>query len=292
MYLGLFQVYTWHSLHVHSLVAFILFLSIIVATIASPLQSYPPGELTRTRLTPPKNVGNNPKAGVPKRKIREKVDHDIRECSLNSGLHFKQDSECYDGCSTARKYIITVACRSKWTNIDEACKGGKAEGSVPTLDPEAIWTVGLRPEGSVRIQQGFRTQRNPHSPPGWIAVGPNGLVPSVSNSAQTKFINLGYVIMSMKTKIQISIEVNQELKRHYSDTLPNIFYAHHTLTYYNSWLHKLLRVPKGDQKVIELSFDILNDWKKPYFDVMLELKGTAAGSIVKKEDYDSYLYRF
>ena len=191
------------------------------------------------------------------------MDHDIRECSLNSGLHFKQDSECYDGCSTARKYIITVACRSKWTNIDEACKGGKAEGSVPTLDPEAIWTVGLRPEGSVRIQQGFRTQRNPHSPPGWIAVGPNGLVPSVSNSAQTKFINLGYVIMSMKTKIQISIEVNQELKRHYSDTLPNIFYAHHTLTYYNSWLHKLLRVPKGDQKVIELSFDILNDWKAP-----------------------------
>ncbi|KAJ3963268.1 hypothetical protein EV361DRAFT_967716 [Lentinula raphanica] len=152
--------------------------------------------------------------------------------------------------------------------------------------------TGLRPEGSVRIQQGFRTQRNPHSPPGWIAVGPNGLVPSVSNSAQTKFINLSYVIMSMKTKIQISIEVNQELKRHYSDTLPNIFYAHHTLTYYNSWLHKLLRVPKGDMKVIELSFDILNDWKKPYFDVMLELKGTAAGSIVKKEDYDSYLYRF
>ncbi|KAJ3776554.1 hypothetical protein FB446DRAFT_720904 [Lentinula raphanica] len=202
--------------------------------------------------------------------------------------HDLQRSNCYDGWCTVQTFYITLSCETEQADIARACAAG------PTLDPMAVWTVGfvVATVSKTKMSGGYRTTRSGDKPPySWSPVrgprgAPNGAkVSSASAAYKGIFVTLGEVVMSTKARRAVSNVVNQKIKESNSGMMPNIIFLHRVLWYLDVCLRSFTG-HTDSRRVVSLSFDFTKSWQKPYFDVMVELKGTAAGSIVTKEDWE------
>ncbi|KAJ3833609.1 hypothetical protein EV361DRAFT_938538 [Lentinula raphanica] len=251
--------YLFRIITLHSLGPFVLVLSIIAAATASPVPS--PGASS------------------------ERGDKGVSTTS--SKQPGEEDSVKIDTHTIRQIYYITLACKSEQTDIERACTGGK---TVLTLDPMAIWTVGFVAAAfETRLTGGYRTQRQGNPPYNWSPVADPGHFSGAyastdalsGHKAKFNVITLGWALMSVNERREVTVAVNKDLKNSHSDAMPNIFFLHRALWYIRVNLHLISQL-----KEVRFGFDLTKAWKEPFFDVMVELKGTAAGSIVTKEDWE------